>query len=69
MFEMPAPSCLNWVSPVRKEGEDRNEGLNVGEHRCHLGTGMGEGDQPWDFFGKNDAKAETPVVWPPHAKS
>ena len=21
------------------------------------------------FFGKNDAKAETPVVWPPHAKS
>ena len=20
-----------------------------------------EGDQPWDFFGRNDAKAETPV--------
>ena len=28
-----------------------------------------EGDQPWDFFGSNDAKAETPVLWPPHAKS
>ena len=28
-----------------------------------------EGDQPWDFFGGNDAKAETPVLWPPHAKS
>ena len=28
-----------------------------------------EGDQPWDFFGRNDANAETPVVWPPHAKS
>ena len=27
-----------------------------------------EGDQPWDFFGGNDAKAETPVLWPPHAK-
>ena len=26
-------------------------------------------DQPWDFFGRNDAKAETPVLWPPHAKS
>ena len=25
-----------------------------------------EGDQPWDFFGRNDAKAETPV---PHVKS
>ena len=21
-------------------------------------------DQPWDFFGRNDAKAETPVLWP-----
>ena len=28
-----------------------------------------EGDQPWDFFGRNDAKAETPVFWPPDAKS
>ena len=28
-----------------------------------------EGDQPWDFFGRNDAKAKTPVLWPPHAKS
>ena len=28
-----------------------------------------EGDQPWDFFGRNDAKAETPVLWPPDAKS
>ena len=27
-----------------------------------------EGDQPWDFFGRNDAKAEIPVLWPPHAK-
>ena len=28
-----------------------------------------EEDQPWDFFGRNDTKAETPVPWPPHAKS
>ena len=28
-----------------------------------------EGDQPWYFFGRNDAKAETPVFWPPHVKS
>ena len=28
-----------------------------------------EGDQPWDFFGGNDAKAETPGLWPPHVKS
>ena len=23
-----------------------------------------EGDQPWDFFGSNDAEAETPILWP-----
>ena len=28
-----------------------------------------EGDQPWDFFGGNDAEGETPVLWPPHEES
>ena len=28
-----------------------------------------KGDQPWVLFGRNDAKAETPVHWTPHAKS
>ena len=28
-----------------------------------------KGDQSWVFFGRNDAKAETPVLWPPRAKS
>ena len=28
-----------------------------------------KGDQPWDFFGRNDAKAETPILWPPDAKN
>ena len=40
---------------------------------CHcllrVTTNTLEGDQPWDFFGRNDVKAETPVLWPPHAKS
>ena len=27
-----------------------------------------EGDQPWMFFGRNDAKAETPVLWPSHER-
>ena len=46
----------------------------------HLNSGVGdlfkdiqpvhsEGDQSWDFFGRKDAKAETPVLWPPDAKS
>ena len=28
-----------------------------------------EGDQAWEFCGRNDAKAETPVLWPPQVKS
>ena len=28
-----------------------------------------EGDQPWDFFRRNDAKAETPILCPPDEKS
>ena len=26
-----------------------------------------EGDQSWVFFGRNDAKAETPIFWPSNA--
>ena len=28
-----------------------------------------EGDQSWVLFGRTDAKAETTILWPPHAKS
>ena len=28
-----------------------------------------KGNQSWVFIGRTDAKAETPVLWPPHAKS
>ena len=28
-----------------------------------------KGDQPWVFIGRTDVEAETPVLWPPHAKS
>ena len=46
-------------------GEDCWESLGL--HEIQLVHS--EGYQPWDFFGRNDAKAETPVLWPPHAKS
>ena len=29
---------------------------------------ISEGYQPWDFFGRNHAKAETTILWPPHVK-
>ena len=28
-----------------------------------------EGDQPWDFFGRTDAEAETPILWPLDVKN
>ena len=45
-------------------GEDSWESLGLKE----IQPIHSEGDQPWDFFGRNDAKAETPILWPPHAR-
>ena len=28
-----------------------------------------KGDQSWVFIGRTEAEAETPILWPPHAKS
>ena len=28
-----------------------------------------KGDQSWVFIGRTNVEAETPIVWPPHAKS
>ena len=47
-------------------GEDPLESLGL---QGYIQPVHSEGDQLWDFFGRNDAKAETPVLWPPHAKS
>ena len=32
-------------------------------------TSHPKGDQSWVFIGRTDAEAETPILWPPHAKS
>ena len=32
-------------------------------------TSPSKGNQSWVLIGRNDAKAETPIVWPPHVKS
>ena len=30
---------------------------------------LSKGDQSWMFIGRTDAEPETPILWPPHAKS
>ena len=46
-------------------GEDSWESLDCKE----IQLVHPKGDQSWVFFGRTDAKAETSVLWPPHAKS
>ena len=46
-------------------GEDSWESLGCKE----IQPVYSKGDQSWVFFGRTDAKAETPILWPPHAKS
>ena len=46
-------------------GEDSESPLDFKEIKAV----NAKGNQPWNFFGRNDAKAETPVLWPPHVKS
>ena len=47
-------------------GEDSWEplGLHLAVKPVHL-----KGNQPWIFIEKTDAEAETPILWPPDAKS
>ena len=67
--------CETWT--VKKAERRRTDAMNcgIGEYSCEsLGLQEiqpvhSEGDQPWDFFGRNDAEAETPVLWPSHVKS
>ena len=42
--------------------------LNIWEIRKKWGS-QTKGDQSWVFIGRIDAEAETPILWPPHAKS
>ena len=59
-------SCLENPMNSMKRHNDR---ILKEELPRSVGAHCATGDQPWDFFGRNDAKAETPVLWPPYVKS
>ena len=77
VFPMVRYGCESWT--VKKTEHRRTDAfelwcwrrlLRVPSLDCkEIQPVHSEGDQPWDFFGRNDAKAETPVLWPPHEKS
>ena len=67
------PAC-NAGDPGSIPGLERPPGEGIGYSLQYSWASLvqpvhSEGDQPWDFFGGNDAEAETPVLWPPHVKS
>ena len=76
VFPVVMYGCESWT--VKKAGRQRIDAFELWCWRRLLRVPWAarrfqpvhsEGDQPWDFFGGNDAEAETPVLWPPHAKS
>ena len=75
VFPVVMDGCESWTV---KKAEHRR--IDAFELRCwrrllspldckEIQPVHSKGDQSWVFFGRNDAKAETPVLWPPHAKS
>ena len=74
VFPVVMYGCESWT--VKKAGRRRIDAFELLEKTLEsllnckeIQPVHSEGDQPWDFFGRNDAEAETPVLWPPHAKS
>ena len=67
VFPLVMYGCESWT--VKKAEHRRIDAFGLWCWRRLLESLGLQGDQPWDFFGRNDAKAEAPVLWPPHAKS
>ena len=75
VFPVVMYGCESWT--VNKAEHLRIDGFELWYWRRLLRvpglqghpTSTPKGDQSWVFIGRTDAEAETPVLWPPHAKS
>ena len=73
VFPLVIYGCESWT--VKKLSNEESMLLNcgVGEYEspldCKEIQPVHSKDQSWVFIGRTDAEAETPVLWPPHAKS
>ena len=72
VFPVVMYGCESWT--VKKAERRRIDVLNCGVGTLESPLDCKEiqpvhskGDQPWDFFGRNHAKAEAPILRPPHA--
>ena len=74
VFPVVMYGCERWT--LKKAKHQKIDALNcgIGEVGSPLDCKEiqpvhSKGDQSWGFSGRTDAKAETPVFWPPHVKS
>ena len=72
VFSVAMHGCESWT--IKKAEHQRIDAFELWCWRSPLDCKEihpvhSEGDQSWVLFGRTDAKAETPVFWPPHAKS
>ena len=67
VFPVVMYGCESWT--VKKAEWRRTDAFESPLDCKEIQPVHSEGDQSWDFFGRTDAKAETPVLWLPHAKS
>ena len=67
VFPVVMCGCESWT--MKKAERRRIDAFELWCWRRLLQSLGLQGDQPWDFFGGNDAEAETPVLWPPHENS
>ena len=74
VFPMVTYGCESWT--VKKAERRRTDAFEALEKTLEspldckeIQPVLPKGDQSWVFFGRNDAKAETPILWPPDGKS
>ena len=76
VFQIVTYGCENWI--IKKAEHRRMDAFELWRWEKTLESLLdckeiqpvhSKGDQSWVFIGRTDAKAETPVLWPPHAKS
>ena len=74
VFPLVMYGCESWT--VKKAERQRIDAFVVLEKTLESPLDCKEiqpvhskGDQSWVFFGRTDAKAETPILWLPHVKS
>ena len=74
VFQVVMCGCESWT--VKKAEHQRTDATVVLEKTLEspldckeIQPVHSEGDQSWVLFGRTDAEAETPILWPAHVKS